>query len=189
MPLFKGLTWLLLLNLLVKPVWIFLIDREVQNQLGHETYGTYFSIFNLSIIFLFLADAGLTNLLNRQMASASAISIPHFFRIKLVLSILYIIIILFTAWLTGIKEWEILFYIIAIHLLTSFFLFLRSIITAQQFFVADAWFSVIDKFILVLLASGFIYWPAFFGNINLTLFLQVQLSSTFFALIIAFLFY
>ena len=186
LPLLKGLTWLLLLNFLVKPVWIFFIDREVQNQVGHEDYGKYFSIFNLSLMLLFLADAGLTNLLNRQMAIVSNSSVPHFFRIKVFLSFLYIIVILLAARLTGIEEWNILFYIIAIHLLNSFFLFLRSIITAQQFFVADAWFSVIDKLILILLASGFIYWPAFFGHISLSLFLQVQLASTFIALVIAF---
>jgi O-antigen/teichoic acid export membrane protein len=186
LPLFKGLSWLLLLNFLVKPAWIFLIDREVQNQLGHETYGQYFSIFNLSIILLFLADAGLSNLLNRQLASQRSIPIVHFLRLKIFLSVLYILIILLAAWITGIREWPVLFYIMGIHLLTSFFVFLRSIITARQFFVADAWFSVIDKLILIILASGFIYWPAYFGSISLSLFLQVQLASTFFAVTIAF---
>ena len=36
LPFFKGLSWLILLNLLVKPAWIFLVDREVQNIVGHE---------------------------------------------------------------------------------------------------------------------------------------------------------
>ena len=53
---FSGLSLLLLFNLLIKPVWIFLIDRPVQNAVGHEAYGTYFALFNLTYVLLFVAD-------------------------------------------------------------------------------------------------------------------------------------
>ena len=54
---FKGLSWLIVLNLLVKPVWIFFIDRQVQNIVGHELYGKYFALLNLSYVLYFLSDA------------------------------------------------------------------------------------------------------------------------------------
>ena len=68
---FKGLSWLIVLNLLVKPVWIFFIDRQVQNIVGHELYGKYFALLNLSYVLYFLSDAGLSSMLNQRMASIS----------------------------------------------------------------------------------------------------------------------
>jgi len=38
---------LILLNLLIKPFWVFGIDRTVQNIVGAEDFGFYFTIFNL----------------------------------------------------------------------------------------------------------------------------------------------
>ena len=51
---FKGLSWLIILNLLVKPVWLFFIDRQVQLAVGYEEYGKYFAILNLSYVLFFL---------------------------------------------------------------------------------------------------------------------------------------
>ena len=42
---------LLFLNLLIKPFWIFGIDRTVQNTVGVEEYGFYFVVFNFSFLF------------------------------------------------------------------------------------------------------------------------------------------
>jgi O-antigen/teichoic acid export membrane protein len=183
--LIKGLSWLILLNFLVKPIWILLIDREVQNQLGHEVYGKYFSLFSLSIMLLFIADAGLSNLLNRQLASQGNLDVMPFIRLKLLFTLFYILMILLVSFLSGIDTWEMLFYIMGIHLLTSYFIFIRSIITAQQLFTADAWFSVIDKILLIILAGSFIYWPGIFGSISIEKFLLAQLLSTFIAVLIA----
>ena len=66
--LFSGLFWVLLLNLLVKPFWIFGIEVGVQNAVGVETYGFYFSIFNLAYIFNILLDLGITNFNTRNIA-------------------------------------------------------------------------------------------------------------------------
>ena len=46
-----NLLLLLFLNLLVKPFYIFGIDRTVQNVVGTEVYGLYAAMFSLSIIF------------------------------------------------------------------------------------------------------------------------------------------
>jgi O-antigen/teichoic acid export membrane protein len=184
-PLFKALSWLLLLNFLVKPVWIFFIDREVQNQLGHQAYGSYFALFSLSWVLLFVADAGLSNMLNKRMASEGSLPILPFITIKIFLSLLYLATLIFFGWIFQLDQWTLLFYIAAIHLLNSFFIFLRSIITAEQFFSADAWLSVTDKLMVIIFAAGFLYLPLQFGSINLILFLQIQLVSSILAVAIA----
>lgn len=57
-----------IINLLIKPVWILVIDRKVQNLLPNEEYGTYFSLTGYSLLFMILLDLGLTNYNNREVA-------------------------------------------------------------------------------------------------------------------------
>ncbi|HEU4472503.1 MAG TPA: polysaccharide biosynthesis C-terminal domain-containing protein [Flavisolibacter sp.] len=175
--LLKGLSWLLALNLLVKPVWIFFIDRQVQNIVGNEAYGRYFAVLNLSYLLLFLADAGLSNLLNQRLASGGNLSLTSAFRLKAFLLVAYILACVLAAWLSGLRQWEILTYVLAIQALNSLFLFLRGMVTAAQFYTADAWFSVIDKLMMTLICGGMLY-TTLAGPISLLRFLQVQSLCT-----------
>jgi O-antigen/teichoic acid export membrane protein len=178
---FKGLSWLIFLNIVIKPVWIFAIDRQVQNRVGFEAYGTYFALLNLSIVLSFIADAGLTNMINRQIAMNGAKAALPFRRlvfIKALLLLLYCAIVLLVARMSGLVHWHILFQVILIQVLTSIFLFCRNIITAHQLFTVDAWLSVIDKLLMIFICGVFIYIPLTFGTIDLTIFLNSQIVCT-----------
>ena len=65
---YSSLGLLVVLNLIIKPIWIFAIDRKVQLEVGQEEYGSYFALLNLSIILSFMLDLGFTNYFNRQAA-------------------------------------------------------------------------------------------------------------------------
>lgn len=169
---------MLALNLLIKPVWIFFIDRNVQNAVGHEAYGSYFALLNLSFIFLFLADAGLSNMMNQKLASEHPVQLKQYGSIKLALGVIYVLVMVITGVLLDLKEWTLLLYITGIQLLNSIFLFLRSVISARQYFTTDAWLSVLDKSLMILLCGGFLYFPLVFGRISLLIFLQVQSVCT-----------
>lgn len=173
-PFFKGLSWLIFLNLLVKPVWIFAIDRQVQNSLGHEAYGKYFAVLNFTIILSFLADAGLTNMVNQRIAQGTPLNVRRLLRIKLFLLLAYLLICLLASVLAGTGAMEIVFYAAAIQALASLFVFLRGIITANQLFQTDALLSVLDKLGVIILCGVFIYLPYLFGGISLQRFLLVQ---------------
>lgn len=179
---FKGLSWLIILNLLVKPVWIFFIDRQVQNIVGLEEYGKYFALLSLSYVLFFIADAGLSNMMNQQVAGNSTANMKQLFRIKFFLLLLYIAVFCFVGWVAGLERWDTLIYIVLIQAFTSLFLFFRSMLTANQYFTVDAGFSVIDKFLMILICGSFLY-ASFFGNISLVLFLQIQLGCTVFSVI------
>jgi O-antigen/teichoic acid export membrane protein len=156
---------------------------------GTESYGIYFSLLNFSIVFSFLLDWGLTSFFNRQLAAQESDftqKTGNMLLIKCLLSVLYAAVILFIGWLSGITHWWILYYVIGIQILTSFFVFLRSIITAHQWFVADAWLSVLDKSLMILLCGVLIYAPAWIGGITLSGFLLVQLICTCLAVLISF---
>jgi hypothetical protein len=186
---FKSLSWLVVLNLLIKPLWIFGIDRQVQNIVGHEVYGTYFALLNLCYVLLFIADAGLSNMLSQKLAASESLNVRQLLNIKLLLLFCYAAACLLVAFLTGITEWRILFHLVVIQGLTSLFLFLRALLTARQHFKADALFSVVDKSILLLLCALSLY--GWLRPMTIQLFLQLQTLSTFLALagILALLFY
>jgi O-antigen/teichoic acid export membrane protein len=183
----KGLSWLIVLNLIVKPIWIFGIDRQVQNELGHDTYGFYFSIYNLSVILSILADAGLSNMFNRQLALRQAPSFWKLISYKILLSGFFLAAYFFVCWLTGIEITTNVILVGLLQQLTSFLIFFRSIITGTQHFRSDAGISVLDKILMIIICGSFLYLPHA-GDLSLTIFLVIQCIATAFAMLVAFVF-
>ncbi len=178
---YSSLGLLIVLNAVIKPLWIFGIDRQVQNTVGTLEYGSYFSLFNLSVVFGFLLDWGLTSFFNRQLASQQENFIRHagnFLFIKLLLAVLYAAIVVATAFITGIDRWDIVAGVILIQVLTSLFVFLRAIITAEQWFRTDAWLSVLDKTLMIQFCGSLLFFPALFGLLTITKFIWVQVTCT-----------
>lgn len=184
---YSSLGRLLVLNALVKPLWIFGIDRQVQNFAGTDVYGSYFSFFNLSFVLSFLLDWGLGSFINREIAAGATLQEARtgtLFRIKLFLIFLYALVVFAIAWLSGIDQLQWVWLLIAIQALNSLFLFTRSIISAHQWFSTDAVFSVLDKGLMIFLCGGFILFPAF-GGLSIDRFLWIQVTCTAIALLIA----
>lgn len=173
---FKGLSWLLLLNLLIKPVWIFLIDRQVQNIVGAEAYGSYFALFNLTYVLLFVADAGLSNMLIQRLSANGKLNLRQLLQIKIVLLLLYAFVCFAVAAIAGITQWNMLGLLVLTQSLNSLFLFFRSLLAARQLFKTDALFSVLDKTLLLLLCIAPVY--GLFFHITILRFLQLQVLST-----------
>ena len=46
----NNLIFIVFLNILVKPFWILGIDVAVQNRVGADEYGLYYSVFSFSIL-------------------------------------------------------------------------------------------------------------------------------------------
>ena len=59
---------MIILNLLIKPIALFGIDATVQNRVGPENYGLYFSLLNLSVLFNILLDFGINNYTTKNLA-------------------------------------------------------------------------------------------------------------------------
>jgi len=184
---YSSLGLLLVLNILVKPLWVFGIDRPVQNMAGTAAYGSYFSLFNLSFILSFLLDWGLSSFINRELAADPAAysrNTGFFLRLKLLMVLLYTAIVLSVAKLTGVEHLKWLWLLIGIQSFTSLFLFIRSVISAHQWFRADAWFSVLDKSLMILICGGFLLFPAW-GGLSIDRFLWIQLMATGIAFLMA----
>ena len=161
-----NLGFLLFLNLLVKPFWIFGIDRTVQNIVAPGEYGFYFTVLNFTFLFNILLDFGITNFNNRNIAQNSHLLNKHFSGIamlRLLLAILYFLVIFIVAALIGYDSRH--FYFLAFlginQFLMSFILYLRSNISGLLLFKIDSTLSVLDRVLMILFCSILLW-----GNIT-----------------------
>ncbi|MFH1296744.1 MAG: oligosaccharide flippase family protein [Bacteroidota bacterium] len=153
---------LLFLNLLIKPFWIFGIDRTVQNTVGVEDYGFYFVVFNFSFLFNILLDLGITNFNSRNIAQHNHLLNKHFSGIlvlKFLLGIFYLLVTFLVALIMGYSGDQI--YLLALlgfnQFLLSFILYLRSNISGLLLFKTDSLLSVLDRFLMILFC-GVLLW-------------------------------
>src|SRR5699024_7403592 len=157
-----NLLFIIILNLLIKPFYIFGIDVQVQNIVGPEDYGIYFSLLSFSFLFNMFLDIGLTNYNAKNTAqSPNAIEkyLGSFIGIKVVLAFLYIFITFGTALIIGYsgKMMFLLQFFVLNQILAGLILYLRSNFSGLHLFKIDALLSVLDKALLIIIASFFIY--------------------------------
>lgn len=162
----ESLGLILFLNLLIKPFWIFGIDRTVQNMVGPADYGVYFALFNFSLILNIILDLGLTNYNNRNISQHQFLLSKHFSHIvviKFLLSIVYFVVTFVVA--LALKfSWEeikLLVFLAFNQFLLSFILYLRSNLTGLHLFKTDSFVSVLDRILMIIICS-FLLW----GNIT-----------------------
>ena len=168
--LLSGLFWLLLANLIVKPLWILGIEVGVQNAVGNSAYGFYFAIFNLAYIFNILLDLGVSNFNTRNIAQHPQLITKHLsgiLGIKLLLFALYLVITFTTGLLMGYgsDEFRLLAWLTVAQFLNSLILYLRSNFEGLLLFKWDSLFSVLDR-VLMILICGFLLWGPKFSILN-----------------------
>lgn len=153
-----NLSFLMLLNIIIKPAWIFGIDMQVQNTVGAEAYGYYFTLFNFSFLFNILFDLGITNFNNRNIAQNSQLLNKHFSSIlilKVLLGVLYFVVTFVAALIWGFKEeaLQMLLFLGINQFLISFILYLRSNISALLLFKTESVMSVLDRIMMIAICS------------------------------------
>jgi len=155
-----------LLNITIKPLWIFAIDRQVQNQAGPEAYGSYYALLNFSLLLGALLDAGMSNFNARRVAmqqGGQQFDVGSLLGLKTALFGLYIVLNLSFAWLSGTAlSWIFLLILMnqGVHFLN---LFLRSYLSGLQQFKSEGFFGVLDKLLMTAFA-----WPLLTGNAYLS---------------------
>lgn len=175
-----NLLLLIFANVLVKPFWIFGIDRVVQNRIGLEEYGTYLALFNFSFLFGIVLDFGLSNFNNRAVArhpSRLATYLPNLMVLKLGLSLLYFLVAFVSAMIWGYSALQIkmLAFLAINQVILSYILYLRSNLTALHLFKIDSVISVLDRLLAIIFCGCFLYLPYFASkefNINYFIFSQ-----------------
>ena len=162
--LLSGLFWLLLANLLVKPLWLLGIEVGVQNAVGNEAYGFYFAVFNLSYIFNILLDLGVTNFNTRNIARHPQLIGKHLsgiLGIKLCLLGLYVVVTFTVGALLGYgsQEFRLLAWLCVAQALNSLILYLRSNFEGLLLFKWDSLFSVLDRVLMIVICGCLLWGP------------------------------
>lgn len=163
---FTNLLLLILLNLLIKPLWIFGIEVGVQNAVGESAYGFYFVVFNLTMVLNILLDLGITNYNNKNIAQHQFLLQKHLgniIAIRFVLLVFYAIVVFGIAFILQYSSYKVylLSILVANQFLASFILYLRSNLSGLHLFKTDSLISVLDKSLMVIIL-GILLW----GNVT-----------------------
>jgi O-antigen/teichoic acid export membrane protein len=186
-----NLILLLFLNILVKPFWVFGIDRTVQNVVGAADYGIYFSLFSFSILLNILLDFGMTNFNNREISrhpSAIKSMFSSMVGLKFVMAIFYALVCLAIGWIIGYdrQQFSLLWFLILNQFLASLILYFRSNISGLQLFRTDSLLSVLDKTLMIVICSMLLWGRATGGDFQIEWFVYAQTASYAIAALIAF---
>jgi O-antigen/teichoic acid export membrane protein len=180
---------LVLVNLIIKLIWIFGVERGVQIKVGFAEYGLYYSLFNFTFILSVITDPGLSNYLIRSLSSdkANTNHYANLFFLKLVLSVAFFFIALSLGVLMGYHDhyFELLILLSVYHLLWSFLIYLRGYLKAHHLFSLETFFSVCDKLLLIALFLPLLYLKTDFTN-GIYFFALCQVIAVFMSLIACF---
>ncbi len=143
------------LNLAIKPLWVFGVDRIVQNEVGESAYGLFFTIFGIISIFNILLDFGLSHIYSREISNNEDNLVKYFksfLNFKLILFLLYIVVVFCFLMHSHILSNNIVLIIVLVLQQFLFFIiiFLRSMISGALLLKTDAIFSVLDRLIMII---------------------------------------
>ena len=157
-----NLVLIILLNLLIKPLWIFGIDRHVQVITGPEVFGMYTTLLSVSFLMNILLDLGITNYNNRNISQNHQLLRKNFSNIvalKFILALVYCIVVFSVAGILGYdsQRFAILAFLVLNQFLTSFTLYLRSNIAGMQMHTANSLISVLDRALMIVFCAVLIW--------------------------------
>lgn len=157
-----NLLFLITINVIIKPFYVFGIDLKVQNVVTN--YSLYAALLNFSYIFQIFSDLGIQQYNNRNIAQHNYLFdkyFPHILGLKGGLSILFIGLSLTTAFLIG-YTWEevsLLCFLLLNQIFITFTFFFRSNISGLQQYKLDSMLSVLDKLLMIGICIPLLWGP------------------------------
>lgn len=187
----SNIALLILINLLIKPAYIFGVDRSVQNLVGAEDFGIYFALYNFAFLFQIVNDFGIQNFNNRHIARHPHLLekyFPHFLTLKGMLGLTYLVLVLLGALLAGYPPGILpfLFWIGFNWMLNALLLYLRSNVSGLGYYRTDSLLSVLDRFLMILVLGPVLLVPAWRSGFDIHDFVYAQTLSLGVACLIAF---
>lgn len=177
-----NLALVLVLNLLVKPFYIFGIDAEVQVQAGTAAYGGYAALLSLTFLLNILLDLGITNWNTRNIAQHTQLMRKHVSGIvgaRTLLAVLYAVVIFIVAWVLGYRggQLRLLGILVFNQILVATILYLRSNIAGSQRFAQDSLMSVLDRVLLIGLCAWLLWGRSHEGPFPIEWFAWAQTAA------------
>ena len=185
----KYLAFLLIANLLIKPLYIFGIETQAQNLIGPNTWGLYFGLLNFCFLFQIILDPGIHNQNTKWVAENRAnlsARIGQTIIMKLWLGVVFLLVLAVVGSFIGYPPsyYKLLGMIALNFFLASFYVFIKSHFPAMGDYGKEAFFSVLDKVLLILIIGFQIY---VLKELSIEAFIQSITAANLIALVIAFL--
>jgi O-antigen/teichoic acid export membrane protein len=154
------------INLLIKPFYVFGIERTIQDTVGAEVYGLYATLFSFSYLFFIVNDFGIHYFNNRTIAQHPTLFSGYLEKIllpKAILAVLFLVLVFLFAILRSFDKevFHLLFFVSLNHILISLVAYLRSNISGLGLYRTDSLISSLDKLFLIAFC-GILLW----GNLS-----------------------
>ncbi len=176
-----NIIFLFVLNALIKPFYIFGIDRSVQNAVGEHTYGVYYAMWSFTFMFQIVCDLGIQNYNTREIARHRHLLDKYITRVlslKLILSAVYLAITFFIGFVVYKGENQTLLLVLCLNqILTSLILYLRSNIAGLGLYRTDSFLSALDRLLLIGIVGTVLIVPIWRQNLTMLRFATIQISS------------
>ncbi len=164
---------------------------SVQKEVGPDSYGMYFALFNFTFILQIINDFGIQNF-NSKTISQNREKLdqffPNFISLKLILGVIYLVLVFCLGKLMGYegKYFHLLLLLGVNSILISFTFYLRSNIGGLGMYRKDSIVSVLDKLFMIVVCSVLL-WGGFRENFKIEWFVYAQTFSLILTAFIAFL--
>lgn len=177
-----NILFLVFINLLIKPFFIFGIDLTVQNRAPEGDYGLYFALFNFTYLFQILNDFGIQNFNNRHVSQHPHLLgkyFSNFLALKVLLSIFYVLFTVSAAWSLGYHDRALALLLILSfnQVLVQLTFFLRSNLSGLGFYRLDSLLSALDKFLMLLTCGLLLWWSPLTGYFSVEAFALAQTAA------------
>ncbi|MEM6726791.1 MAG: oligosaccharide flippase family protein, partial [Bacteroidota bacterium] len=159
-----NLLFLLAINLLVKPIYIFGVDLGFQNAVGKDEYGIFAALLSFSYILQTINDFGIQNFNNRNISQHPKLIyrfFPNIITLKIGLSVLYMILTLSIGLLLGYTgfSFHLLIWLAGNQILVTMILYFRSNISGLQYYRWDSFLSSLDRILMLIIGCYLLMVP------------------------------
>ncbi len=184
-------SFLIIINVLVKPFYVFGIERTIQDTVGPESYGLYATLYSFTFLLFMVNDFGIHYFNNTTIPKHPQLIgkyFPNILVVKALLSALYFLLVFVAAALRGfeIGIFSLIFFIALNHVLISMTAFLRSNISGLGMYRTDSFVSTLDKLLLIGICALLLWGNVLPGKFKIEWFVHAQNLSWFLTALIAF---
>jgi O-antigen/teichoic acid export membrane protein len=188
---FKNILFLIAINLLIKPLYIFGIDRTVQNRVGESVYGVYAALFSFTFLLQIVNDFGIQNFNTREISQDRhrlTRYLSDIMTLKIVLAFAYLIVLVIAALVVQYDKSQLpmILYLGLYNILLSLNIYLRSNIASLGLYTLNSFLSVFDRLILLFICPILLWVEPFRSSFQIEWFVQVQNLSLIINILIAF---
>lgn len=188
---FKNILFLIAVNLLIKPLYIFGIDRTVQNRVGESVYGVYAALFSFAFLLQIVNDFGIQNFNSREIAQNRHLLTRYLsgiLSLKIILSVVYLIVLLAAAFIVRYdkSQFSMILSLGLYNILLSLNIYLRSNVASLGLYRMNSFLSVFDRLLLLFICPILLWVEPFRSSFQIEWFVHAQNFSLIINILIAF---